>query len=710
MKLSHFVRNFSVPLLVLTSALASAQRVTISSLGERLETFVPKLAAASGTNLAVDRSAWNEVIFVSVKDVPLEDLKARIAKATGLEWVEAQGVTWLAPTDRTNRIARQEFVALTTDWLAKARDLNDLVKLSDGGAVDQLTGPPATGPGRGARLEAFMLASILKHIDMAALAQVDIGGRVVFSTNRTLTQVPFPASAANWAARAVSDKMASWRKERAALGQSADESAKFRIQGYDHLLKVGIKKAIMVVRRENVAHFSIQFSLLDSVGNEVGASATALSFSSVAKSVGMPEVALYEHPNPDYLAAIAGVDSERDAGRPSLVRGQGNSGTPIDTASLTDCVNSDPFAVVAGPWLAQLAKTRSVVAVMPDAALPSLAKAIRAKGNLWDAIINCCQIDVTANSIDISPKSHLFAWKSRINRAAFATMLQSVEASYGMLSLDQLSQYIAAQPAWSEPGTWDAFCMRNLWGSQVEEQVTDGHYAGRDALAVYAASRRKQGDEKSVADIASAFLNKASLGYIVFNRADGPMAIKVGKDADSGDNVMLLSRYVVTADSIRFNGSRMDGSFLLAHGTGQDALQARFQTAERTELLPNGLQGEGKIQSILNSVQELVLVDGKAGQVECMSIDDYAMILAKAHFPGTEEQIDPAKFAKFGLADREEYAFLYWPSTETVLNGAVSGFKLLTAPGAYNALPDAVRQQITKAEAKFRQQLARGGG
>lgn len=687
---------------VLAALAVQAQNVTVTALGERLETFVPKLAAAAGTNLAVDASARNEVIFVSVKDVPLEDLKARIAAATGLAWIDVAGGSRLAPTDATNRTARQEYATWTTEWLNASRGKDELVlRAQENFQVDGQANPNGKFIGREAT---NALGLILRDLDMSALGNIDVGGRIVFSTNRTLTQVPFPQSALRWAMKAGTDTMQAWRAQLASVGTTRGSDA--RAQVLNQRLQNGVKKVILAVRRQSQDYFTFSLNVLDPSGNVVASAGTALIRLPNKVQEGLPAVAPFDHPAPKYLDTVRGATASSPSAN-GAVEEKPLYGMKAAADQLQDCLKDDPLAVVAGPWFAKLAEGRSIVAVLPDQSLARIAFALRSKANAWPAVTADCVVQVIGGSVDISPASHLAAWKSRVDRSSFSSLMSGLNQSYGMLGLEALAQYIGSQPAWTEARGWDVTCLQVVWGGQVSKQLQVGHGASRDALRVFGSCSRKLAGQPALQDKASAFLDKGSLGYILFNRDQGPM------------HVDSQARQPQT-NSLTLSGNRVEGRTITYEisGLGQSAPPAMppgpsgmiMMSAERTEMLPNGLQGEGKIEASLNRNQTMLLVDGMTGEVMTMSPSQYAMILAQAHYPSGGKQIDPARFTQFGLAEQESFGYRYWPEQDTMMNGNIFGFNLVTKPGPYDQLPKQLQIQVAAMQKQYMQQLSQQTG
>ena len=186
-------------------------QVTYSTKAARTSVVLKELSQTTKLNLVASPQTENDVLVISVKDVPLADLMARIATVTSGQWKQ-DGTTYRLiadaktrkteeQTDLAERVAdirkaiqsrvdqqkksaelMQKMIAENEKKLAAAKkDAKVKTKESDDDDVNFQEGMMETP-------EDQAITSILQSIDPSILASLEDGDRVVFSTDPTHTQ------------------------------------------------------------------------------------------------------------------------------------------------------------------------------------------------------------------------------------------------------------------------------------------------------------------------------------------------------------------------------------------------------------------------------------------------------------------------------------------------------------------------------------------
>lgn len=191
--------------LLFSTSFAAAQaeaKVTFTCRAETMDRALKDLSAAANVHLEAIPALEREVVVISVKDVPLPDLLARIAVATSGEWKQVDGgYRLLASTPMRTAEERQALAE-------RVASIQATIKQGLAVTVKKTPGNPPKTTGGGSQEADDMpdfsedmfdagnrnLYQILAQCDAKAIAQVGSGQRLVFSTHPTKMQLAFNGS------------------------------------------------------------------------------------------------------------------------------------------------------------------------------------------------------------------------------------------------------------------------------------------------------------------------------------------------------------------------------------------------------------------------------------------------------------------------------------------------------------------------------------
>lgn len=181
----------------------AAKRVTYRTVAVPATRAVAEIAKASGEVLTAAPAMARDIVVVAAKDVPLEDLLARLAEATSGTWVPVEGGRRLQPdvarrTREAQMTAQRRLAAIRKEIADRVAALSKKqpATLPEGKEPteaqmrEQMEWYQAQDPGQRA------LTQLLRMLDPALIAAMQPGDRVVFSTQPTRMQRPMGGNAA----------------------------------------------------------------------------------------------------------------------------------------------------------------------------------------------------------------------------------------------------------------------------------------------------------------------------------------------------------------------------------------------------------------------------------------------------------------------------------------------------------------------------------
>jgi len=185
----------------IAASVASAQdpnvKVTFSTKAAGIEKVVDAIAKQTGAKIAASPAIANEIVLVSVKDVPLESLLAKLADVVSGEWkLSSDGIRYLNYDDslfrRRSREAQARRIAafkkdIETNLKQAAEEEAEMAKASGENEVEgempQIDFPWTSS-------DKWVL-KILERLDPAKIVGVG-DARIVFATSPTRAQLPLP--------------------------------------------------------------------------------------------------------------------------------------------------------------------------------------------------------------------------------------------------------------------------------------------------------------------------------------------------------------------------------------------------------------------------------------------------------------------------------------------------------------------------------------
>jgi len=279
-------------------------RVTYTTRAVRTSEVLRQLGKQTKVDLRATPEMEGEILVVAVKDQPLSDVMARIAAVTSGEWKQDGSIFRLVANetvrrqeeraDSAKRVAevrraiksrstreRGQLAAFAKILAKRKAAQKDGVKTKFDPEVD-LTYDEMTFGGTSA--DQLAITSLLQGIDADALAQVELGGRVVFSTSPTRTQQKLGDDAAG-----VIDACIRRHSEEAAAipaptGAERDQEAAPKATPIGQ-----VSKDLLVVRqagRVNHAFDDIALKLYDSKGTLVYNSTATLPLGDAPNAAG----------------------------------------------------------------------------------------------------------------------------------------------------------------------------------------------------------------------------------------------------------------------------------------------------------------------------------------------------------------------------------------------------------------------------------------
>lgn len=191
-------------------------RITFEAPGLLMSVGLEQLSTASGVRLMASPQTKDQALIVYVKDVPLQDLMAKIADCAGAEWVKEEAGYRLVRTASLLRKQEEAHVRMETEKIAKAQaklrdalardgEFNDTLARSLAAQVQSIVDEARRSNGRlanwnhqqnvGHGLPAGRLARGLAiALDPIELQNLDRPGRMVFSSTPNRMQFPLPKS------------------------------------------------------------------------------------------------------------------------------------------------------------------------------------------------------------------------------------------------------------------------------------------------------------------------------------------------------------------------------------------------------------------------------------------------------------------------------------------------------------------------------------
>lgn len=227
--------------------MAQDDKVTFEGRAAPVTRLLDELSAATGWKVRAAPAMATEIVVVKVKEVPRQELKARLAKVTQGQWSTEEGFDVLAPDAGARARGKTEALAANRAKLQKSLDqrLKMEKEMDDwrrdggdggGGTFAQFGGMGNQYFESGSRA----VTAFLRGTDLNVLAAIEAGQRVVFSTSPTRMQRPLPATVMPFLARIVKEHNDAIEMERRAREEGANAADEWETKMKDMLKAMGI--------------------------------------------------------------------------------------------------------------------------------------------------------------------------------------------------------------------------------------------------------------------------------------------------------------------------------------------------------------------------------------------------------------------------------------------------------------------------------------
>ena len=729
---------------------ASMANITGDFMGMSAEALVKELAKQSGQDLRASATVQSEVLFMSVHDKPLEDVKARLANAMGAEW-KKEGDTWfltrsgvlaqqqknkeiadraerlraelakqieaqakLAAFDATeaNRLAQEFQTAI--EAARNGRDPNNWRRVM--GLADQLPGTRA-------------IITLLARMDMKSLAAIPAGARLVFSTNPTQMQTALPSGTVQLAQKMSADQEIMNQFGGSRGGMMGPFG---RPQGDGALPTGPATRAMLVATRfGNGEGINLNFAAINADGKAITTSNFSLGESrerffedeqAESDKTDTESKPVTLRPESKELLSLLQQSLGRGGGN-FMVSGDGGesvmvartviAGSPEGTkntpAKLSDSLRAkimrpdvyDPMSFFVADALKSVSSGhgRDIVAVLPDEVFQNLVTPLSGKEPRTKAVLDALRssellVDDAEGWLTIVPRAPVTARES-VDREAFSKLLAAIDRS-PVVRLDDLANYYATAPAHGGFGflSFESGYPNIIGGRGAFDGVMDMFGGGRDGLRFYG---RLTGNQRNTLKNGG----RLSLGSLspdqreydfqtIFWSMDGP---RLARPQQPGRMQEL---------TVAFGG----GGFSMFGGMDP--------ASERTNILASGLPGGGMI-SMRGRPEQAVLVKEPGSGPSAKSL----MQLAAERSGAFEMDGGGAsKEALYQLMSQTNYTLTFNLIPNYTLSRSLKDPQM-DPNGKYflwEQLPVAFRNEIAKMAESFAReeraasQSARGGG
>lgn len=629
---------------------SESPKITFSTVAVPIGTALTELSKQAGIRLTASPQVASEIIVLSLKNVPLDDVKTQIAKACSAKWEMVQGGEMLIPDVVVRRQEDQKEKAEYTAQIQKA--LKRMVEALN---------PPKKDPKkkvddeememdmdmmfqpRGASSKAITL--LANGIGATNLASIDAKSRVVYSTNPTRMQRQLPGNYSHILGQLVTEhnaEVARSLKDQANNPREIDPMEKRMREMFGNLgdfepkpIEGTPSKAILVCTRQRMFG-GLSLNLL--VFNEKGAvvirgTQMIRAGDSMFGGMDMEDFEFGEDGLPKAKAQTKAEAGEKPITYSDTTKELMELGNVMTMASNTKPMSEelkmkllhpdqyDPLSFTHSEALLATATQRGkpLVAVLPDE-MESFMGMFRATTGettpsaYLQSIATAANVSADGPFILVRPLEPAKSRRERIDRAALGLFLRTVEAK-GTVFLDDLATYAQKSNSPME----DSLAMRYFMvfapnaiqsgmGGQVSWDMLR-FYGGLSTL-----QKKNMGEGGRLGFNQLSPIQAAALRQMVF----GPETALIVDDPNAKKPDFELPSI--------FRGAMMG------------AMMNDYRT-EPTEVMPNGLPANGYVELKLTNDR----VAQPTGSVQAMfrnavlGADELAMLKMFKDMPGMEQ-------------------------------------------------------------------------
>ncbi|QYK53938.1 MAG: hypothetical protein KF824_03360 [Fimbriimonadaceae bacterium] len=660
-------RAFCVSALI--AVISPAFAVDYQTNGATLGKVIPELAAATELNLTVAPQVVNEVVIIRAKGVEKFDLLQRVADATGLAWIKTDEGYRLDKTNEITLQARQNY-ANYTQRLVSGDVPNGLIKVDN--ALDSLS-------------------TLISTMPASAISNMDIGGRLVFSTRPTRYQINFPGSSYNSAlaeAKAIQQQQVDEFNKRIAA-RKIDE----RTQSVLDSLKQPITKVFMVAQRFSFDVYRFELVGLTATGSERISTSRTMSFTSHPEkksSVDFNSWKVIENSDAKKRLAAFSGSADKNASYESELK-----------AMILNPAENEPAAFAIGPAMIEGAPTQiNFVACIPDEEMESIAAGLNLHGfSSLNSSSSLLEVKGDGNWVTIKPELTHLTWATRRNRVQLAKLAQTFER-YGVLNLSDKAAYAPYANNFFGKKGWEIQIGARVFSKEFAGELGTFQYSSLEALELYNTLKPRLTGSTTLTLPLSA-VNSGWLNYVIFNSTSGPER----RSGNRPGGRIALDDLPLIADisgkmEIEIQAATME-KIAIEQNRGQfDNGQV---SRERTEFLAGGLPTNGNITVTQGSSQVVV------GRSVDRSIQ---MVLSENELAGmraaqlssnvkTKTGLLGNSTNEFGVTRRVYYQFEIRYSDNTTLTRTVTGVIPATSFVPYNKLPSDMLGRIEQSATRM---------
>ncbi|MBX3114884.1 MAG: hypothetical protein KF836_09995 [Fimbriimonadaceae bacterium] len=657
----------------LVAVISQAFALDYQTSGATLGKVIPELAAATELNLTVAPQVVNEVVIVRAKGVEKFDLLQRVADATGLAWIKTDEGFRLDKTNEITLLARQEYANYSQSMISDNVP-NGLIK---------------------ADYSADSLFNVITSMPASSISNMDIGGRLVFSTIPTRYQINFPGSSYNTAlagAKAIQQQQIDEFNKRIA-GRRTDE----RTQSVLDSLKQPITKVFMVVQRFAFDVYRFELVGLTATGQErisVSRSTIFTSHPAVSVSANFSSWKIAE--NSDLKKRLAAFSANAD------------KNSPYASELREMILNPDehePVAFAIGPaMIAGAPESVNFVACIPDEEMESIASGMNLHGfSSLGSAGSMLQAKADGNWVTIKPQLTHLTWATRRNRGQLAKLAQTYD-KHGVLNLSDKAAYAPYANNFFGKKGWEMQIGGRVFNQAFAAELGTFQYSSLEALELYNTLKPRLTNSGSLT-LPISVLNSGWLNYVIFNSTSGPERRSGNRPGGriALDDLPLIANISGNATiELKLAAEEM---LVQQRGGGFDNQTSR----ERTEFLANGLPANGNItvtqgsttvivgRSLDRSIQ-MVLSEGDLAGMRAAQLSSNVRTKAGLLGQSTNE---------FGVTRRVYYQFEIRYADNTTLTRTVTGVIPATTFVPYNKLPADLLSRVEQSATRMAEQANR---
>jgi hypothetical protein len=610
------MKNYRIALIsacYLLSGLLFAQdqpkTVTFRCVAGPASRVIPMLGKAIGIPMSAVGPIASTVLMIQVKDAPLNDVLARVAKVTSGGWQKMAGGYSLVLSDdqaRDDKKAERDVLAAAIK-AALARMADSSSSATTGSSTETASQPPrprgmgvsiARGP------TAATIVKLLSLIGPSQLADLRLDTRTVYALPATRSQIPLPNGSTTILSKLMNDLA-----DTGAIGQVMPPGG-FSRRGSQPVMRSASKAQLIITRTYLSTGITVELRIGDVNGQTITQGSLIIqpvfpeSASSIQPKTPNKVIELSEEGK--FFAQnlrAADVRTTGEGFRGMAIYGGSSLIAPstIDanksallTPALKDIVTApdkrDPLEFVVGESLGKLAdlEEANIVACIPDSSLVPAARSItggkisvglclKAMTSTWDL-----SVDYKDGVLMVSPARPSSARTARMNRTSLAkTML--LLSTQGYATLDQKAAYVRQQPMVGPEENFELAYLKLIHPGFANSMQTALLNDERKMLRIYADFT--PGQRRVLSSGQSLSLNNLSAQQktMVYEMTFGP-STTLTTGPGGGRQLMMMSDMTREVTEVLPVGVPSSG-YVLLRSNVTDAVYGIGQNGERTNTM-----------------------------------------------------------------------------------------------------------------------------